>query len=330
MRFDLLARIGYTLPGGSVTMKIDLRSVLGKQLIVFDGGMGTMLQAAGLPAGVQGETWNLDEPEKVLRIQKAYAAAGCDVLTANTFGANRLKYARTGRSVEETVQAGIRIARQALAEGRPEDLCRVRGDGWVALDMGPTGQFLEPLGDLSFADCVEVYAEMVRAAEAMRTAQENREEDCGGADLILIETMIDLEETRAAVTAARENSDLPVIATVTLEKNGRMLLGADLEEMAETLEEAGADALGLNCGFGPENMLEHLKTLRKLTELPVLITPNAGLPRKEGDRIVYDIHPEEFSVLMKEIVAVGANAVGGCCGTTPAHMEAVVRSVRDE
>lgn len=304
-------------------MNGDLRAMLGKQLIIFDGGMGTMLQAAGLSAGVSGDTWNLDHPEKVYEIQKMYAAAGCDVLTANTFGSNRLKYGRTGRSTTETVQAGIRIARQALEDGRPAALRESRGPGWVALDIGPTGQLLEPWGDLEFGECVEVYAETVRASEAMRAEDGSR---CG-ADLVLIETMIDLEEARAAVTAAKENSDLPVIASVTLEKNGRMMLGPDLPEIAETLEEAGADAIGLNCGFGPEIMLEHLKALRPLTELPLLITPNAGLPRREDGRTVYDVRPDDFAAVMERIVSSGANAVGGCCGTTPEHMSALIKKM---
>ncbi len=206
-------------------MKTELRSVLGKELIIFDGGMGTMLPAAGLPAGERGEIWNLDHPEKVFEIQRAYAAAGCDILNSNTFGANRLNHARTGRSVTELIQAGIRIARKALREGRPEERRQKLGDGWVTLDLGPTGQFLEPLGDLAFDDCVDVFGEMVRASEAMRNG-EAAGEQCGddGADLIMIETMIDIEEARAAVTAARENSDLPVFLTVTVSQNDRMLM----------------------------------------------------------------------------------------------------------
>ena len=162
---------------------------------------------------------------------------------------------------------------------------------------------------------------MVRASEAMHAEDGSRAE----ADLVLIETMIDLEEARAAVTAAKENSDLPVIASVTLEQNGRMMLGPDLPEIAETLEEAGADALGLNCGFGPEIMLGHLKGLRPLTKLPLLITPNAGLPRRENGNTVYDVHPDDFAAVMEQIAFAGADAVGGCCGTTPDHMSAAIR-----
>ena len=286
-------------------MRKDLRERIGKEWLFCDGGTGSFLQARGLQGGELPELWNISHPEVIRELYESYLKAGCDIFNANTFGANLLKYPE---NLEEVVEAGVKLACEA------RDLCG-REDAYIAIDIGPTGKLLEPMGDLSFDEAVRIFSATVNAGVK------------AGCDLVLIETMIDLEETRAAVTAAKENSDLPVIASVTLEKNGRMMLGADLPEIAEKLEEAGADALGLNCGFGPEIMLEHLKALRPLTELPLLITPNAGLPRREEGRTVYDVRPDDFAAVMERIVSSGANAVGGCCGTTPEHMSALIKKL---
>ena len=276
---------------------------LGKRIVLLDGAMGTQLQARGLAPGELPETWNLTRPEDVQAIHEAYLAAGADVVTTNTFGANALKY---GEDAAAVVRAGVEIARAAV---------RKAGRGLVALDLGPTGRLLRPYGDLDFADAVALYAQ---AAEAGRAA---------GADLALVETMSDAYELKAAVLAAKE-AGLPVLATVTLDEAGRLLSGADVQVVAALLEGLGVMAMGMNCGLGPREMLRQMAALRAATDLPLLVQPNAGLPREEGGVAHYNVSPEEFAAAMAEICGAGAWMVGGCCGTTPAHIAAMAAACR--
>ena len=277
---------------------------LGKRIVLLDGAMGTQLQARGLAPGELPETWNLTRPEDVQAIHEAYLAAGADVVTTNTFGANALKY---GEDAAAVVRAGVEIARAAV---------RKAGRGLVALDLGPTGRLLQPYGDLDFADAVALYAQ---AAEAGRAA---------GADLALVETMSDAYELKAAVLAAKE-AGLPVLATVTLDEAGRLLSGADVQVVAALLEGLGVMAMGMNCGLGPREMFRQMAALRAATDLPLLVQPNAGLPREEGGVAHYDVSPEEFAAAMAEICGAGAWMVGGCCGTTPAHIAAMAEACRE-
>ena len=277
---------------------------LGKRIVLLDGAMGTQLQARGLAPGELPETWNLTRPEDVQAIHEAYLAAGADVVTTNTFGANALKY---GEDAAAVVRAGVEIARAAV---------RKAGRGLVALDLGPTGRLLRPYGDLDFADAVALYAQ---AAEAGRAA---------GADLALVETMSDAYELKAAVLAAKE-AGLPVLATVTLDETGRLLSGADVQVVAALLEGLGVMAMGMNCGLGPREMLRQMAALRAATDLPLLVQPNAGLPREEGGVAHYDVSPEEFAAAMAEICGAGAWMIGGCCGTTPAHIAAMAAACRE-
>lgn len=277
---------------------------LGKRIVLLDGAMGTQLQARGLAPGELPETWNLTRPEDVQAIHEAYLAAGADVVTTNTFGANALKY---GEDAAAVVRAGVEIARAAV---------RKAGRGLVALDLGPTGRLLRPYGDLDFADAVALYAQ---AAQAGRAA---------GADLALVETMSDAYELKAAVLAAKE-AGLPVLATVTLDETGRLLSGADVQVVAALLEGLGVMAMGMNCGLGPREMLRQMVALRAATDLPLLVQPNAGLPREEGGVAHYDVSPEEFAAAMAEICGAGAWMVGGCCGTTPAHIAAMAAACRE-
>ena len=275
------------------------------EIILLDGGMGTMLQAAGLPIGGQPELWNLTQPETVTAIHRRYVEAGSRVLYTNTFGANRFKAAGCGRSVRELVEGGVRCARAAAA-GR---------DVKVALDIGPTGRLLEPLGDLGFEEAYAVFREIVAAgAEA-------------GADLIVIETMSDLNEMRAAVLAAKENSSLPVWATMTFEATGRSFLGVTVGAMALTLTGLGVDALGFNCSLGPKELLGLVRELREWTELPLILKPNAGLPDPATG--AYHITPEEFAAELSQAPALGVSILGGCCGTTPEFIRAAAAALRD-
>lgn len=273
-----------------------------KKPLFFDGAMGTMLQASGLLPGEPPEFWNMEHPDTLLKIHSAYLEAGADILKSNTFGANRCKLEGRRYSVQELISGGVSLAREA---------CRIAGHGRVALDIGPVGKLLKPLGDLDFEDAVSAFREMVLTGEK------------AGADCILIETMSDIYEAKAAVLAAKENSTLPVFVTMTFDGSGKLLTGGDLSVMAAVLEGLGVDALGLNCGLGPRQMLSLTEELRRLTSLPILVNPNAGLPREENGKTVYDITPEEFSQAMGKIVQAGACMIGGCCGTTPKHISAM-------
>ena len=263
------------------------------EIILLDGAMGTMLQAAGLPMGELPEVWNLTHPEVVADIQRRYVEAGSRVLYTNTFGANRLKAARCGHSVAELVAGGVRCARTAAGEER------VR----VALDIGPIGQLLEPLGTLRFEEAYELFKEQVVAgAEA-------------GADLIAIETMSDLYEVKAAVLAAKENCDLPVWVTMTFEQSGRTFVGVTVPAMALTLTGLGVDAMGFNCSLGPQELLPLVEELRQWTDKPLILKPNAGLPDPATGE--YKISGAAFARDMLAALPLGVRILGGCCGTRP-------------
>lgn len=283
-----------------------IREEIGKRILFFDGGMGTLLQEQGLQAGELPETWNLKNPEPIIQIHKAYLAAGADIILANTFGANRFKY---GGDLEKIVTAGVANAKKAVAKSGKK--------AYVALDIGSTGKLLKPMGTLDFEEAVGVFAEIIRVGEK------------AGADLILIETMSDTYELKAAVLAAKENSTLPIMATVIFDESKKMLTGASPQVVVSLLEGLGVDALGINCGLGPKQMKEIVKELLKYASIPVIVNPNAGLPRSENGKTVFDVGAEEFAEDMEEIVTMGAWFAGGCCGTTPAHIQAMVEKCKE-
>ena len=276
------------------------------EIMILDGAMGTELQAAGLPLGGVPEVWNIEHPEKVTDIHRRYIEAGSQVVYANTFGANRLKMAKTGYSVQTLIVAAIGNARAAVIEaGKPETK--------VALDIGPIGRLIAPLGDLSFEEAYDIFAEEVRAAK--------------GADLIVIETMTDLYEAKAAVLAAKENSDLPVFLTMSFEANARTFTGTSVEAMALTFSDMGVDGIGMNCSLGPEELLPMVKTLYTATKLPIVVKPNAGLPDPATN--TYNVSPEEFGAIIRKMLPYGVKVVGGCCGTSPAYIRELTRVVRE-
>lgn len=283
-------------------------SILGefaKRILIFDGGMGTMLQTRGLKAGETPELWSIDRPEDVRAIHAEYLAAGADVVSTNTFGANPEKLKHCSHNTGEIVAASVRLAKEAIALSGKK--------AYVALDIGPTGKLLKPLGELSLDDACALFAETIRAG-----AQ-------AGADLVLIETMSDTYEVKAAVLAAKENSNLPVMASMTFDADGRLLTGGDVEAACTLLEGLGVDAIGMNCGLGPQQMAALVKEMRAATDLPILVQPNAGLPEQREGRTVFPVEPEEFAEDMFSIYQAGAWMLGGCCGTTPAHIAAVAR-----
>lgn len=266
---------------------------------LLDGAMGTMLQAAGMPVGQLPELWNIQHPEIVTNIQRAYVEAGSRVIFANTFGANRHKLSGSGYDVEAVISAGIRAAREAAGD-EP-----VR----VALDVGPIGQLLEPLGTLSFAEAYDIFREMVTAGER------------AGADLIVFETMSDLYEAKAAILAAKEHTNLPVWVTMTFEATGRTFVGVTVPAMSMTLTGLGVDALGFNCSLGPKELLPMVEELAHWTNLPLILKPNAGLP--DPSTGAYTITPEEFAEEMVQAAKLGVTIMGGCCGTTPDFIKAL-------
>ncbi|OUO32088.1 homocysteine S-methyltransferase family protein [Olsenella sp. An293] len=269
----------------------------GEELLLFDGAMGTQLQERGLAAGELPELLCLTDPEKISEVHAAYVAAGADVVTTNTFGANATKLGDAA-NVEEVFAAAVSCARAA----RPR---------YVAADIGPTGQLLEPMGTLAFDDAYELFARQVRAADA------------AGADLFVIETMADLAEAKAALLAVRENSDLPAFVTMTFQEDGRTFLGTTPEVAAVTLSSLGADAVGINCSLGPRDVAPLVERMLPWTSCPVMAQANAGLPRVVDGETRYDVGPEEFAVCVADMLDAGVGVVGGCCGTTPAHVAAL-------
>jgi len=276
---------------------------LGKELIFLDGAMGTMLQEKGLGAGELPERWNESHAEEVIDIHRRYFEAGADIVLMNTFGANRIKFEGSAEELKRVIFKAAENAREGarlgIHDGRPFG---------AALDMGPTGKLLEPFGDLSFDDAYEAFRETAVYGEE------------AGADLIEIETMSDTYEIKAAVLAAKENTSLPVFATMVFDETGKLLTGGDVAAAAALLEGLRVDAIGVNCGLGPDQMLPLLHELRKYTSLPVIVKPNAGLPVQRDGKTCYDVMPEMFAASMAELVRNGACVIGGCCGTTPEYI----------
>ncbi|HUV04208.1 MAG TPA: homocysteine S-methyltransferase family protein [Armatimonadota bacterium] len=274
--------------------------------VLCDGAMGTMLQAHGLPAGACPELWNVERPDAIAQIHAAYIEAGSRIISTNTFGANRLKLAPYGiaERARELNSAGVAIAREVAG---PEI--------FVAGSIGPTGEFLEPLGNLSFGEAVEAFAE-----QAVAQAQ-------AGADVILIETFSDLEEAKAALAGAL-SSGIPCFCTMAFDTGGRTMMGVDPVAAVVELTKAGASGVGANCGLGPTETLEIIRQMREASSGIVIAQPNAGLPRLVEGRTVYDSTPEEMASYAVEFARLGVNIIGACCGSTPEHIRAMAASLQ--
>ena len=287
---------------------------LGKEILYFDGAMGTRLQAAGMKPGELPEVWNITHGDIVADIHASYVRAGANILKSNTFGANALKMQGSGYSVEEVVLAAFENTRKAFRDaGRAgQSVPGVSEDKqFTALDLGPTGKLLAPFGDLQFEDAVALYAETVRAGVKAK------------ADLVLIETMSDTYEAKAAILAAKENSDLPIFVTFTFDKDGKLLNGADVETAVLMAEGLGVDAVGFNCGLGPDLVAKLMPRARAVTCLPLIANPNAGLPVEKEGKTVFTTGPEEFAEYMLDVYKEGASVLGGCCGTNPEYIRLV-------
>ena len=279
---------------------MNVNTLLESGFLMLDGGMGTMLQAGGLEMGGIPEMLNFTHPELIQSIHRAYIDAGSDVVYTNTFGANRLKMAKTGKSVQEIISAAIQNARAAAGEKT-----------LVALDIGPIGQLLEPTGTLKFEEAYDIFREQIEAGK--------------DADLYIFETMTDLLEVRAGVLAAKECGDKPIFVTMSFEENGRTFTGCEISAMALTLEGLGVDAIGVNCSLGPVELVPIVQELCRWTTLPVIVKPNAGLPDPITGK--HEFAPERFGACMKPFAEMGAVIFGGCCGTTPDHIRAAAQQL---
>ena len=282
---------------------------LGKELLFFDGGMGTLLQKEGLKPGELPEIWNIEHSDVIQNIHKSYFEAGSNIVLTNTFGANIIKFHSDAYSLREVVEKAVENVREA-AKAALHD----KKEYYVALDVGPTGKLLKPMGDLAFEDAYNAFKEVMIHGEK------------AGVDLIHIETMSDTYEVKAAVLAAKENTKLPVFATLIFDEKGKLLTGGDVPSVVALLEGLHVDALGINCGIGPVQMIPILKGIAKYTSLPIIVKPNAGLPKQKNGETYYDVSPELFAEALKEIVQNGACVIGGCCGTTPEHISAMVQT----
>ncbi len=271
--------------------------------LYFDGGFGTMVQSRGLPAGTPPELWNIERPEVIEQIHRAYAEAGSHIITANTFGVNADKY----ENYEALIFAAIQNARRAA---KPFG-------AFVALDIGPTGKLLKPYGPLDFEDAVEIFAKSVRAGLK------------AGADLCIIETMNDSLETKAAVLAAKENCNLPIVATNVYDESGKLMTGADPLAMVALLEGLGVDAIGINCAFGPDKMAPILEQILRHASVPVAVQPNAGLPYLKDGKTAFPLSAEDFAAQTARLAEMGATLLGGCCGTTPDYIRALIAKTKD-
>jgi len=283
---------------------MDIKNYLKDNIVYLDGGMGTLLQKEGLGIGVLPETLNLTHPEAIQKIHRDYFDAGSNIVNTNTFGANTLKFSKD--ELEKIIKAAFENARQA------RDTAHGTQEKWIALDVGPTGKMLKPYGDLDFEDAVSIFSETVRLGVKY------------GADLIFIETMNDSYETKAALLAAKENSDLPVFVSNAYSDNGKLMTGAAPHAMVALLEGMGADAIGVNCSLGPKALSGVVREYLRYSSLPVIMKPNAGLPRAVEGKTVFDVLPDEFSDEVTALIKEGVRIAGGCCGTTPEYIKALV------
>lgn len=286
---------------------------LSEKILYFDGSTGTMLQSMGLEQGVLPETWNITHKEQIINMHKNYLLAGSDVINTNTFGANSFKFnENTSFTLEQIVTAAIENAKEAISQTN-----FLNRDRYIALDIGPLGKILEPLGDISFEDAVNAYKEIIKIALEL------------GVDVINFETMNDCLETKAAVIAAKEICDLPIFVSNVYDENHRLMTGADVKAMVAMLEGLRVDALGINCALGPKQMIPVIKEFVKYSSLPVIATPNAGLPKVKNAKTVFDVEPQEFALDVKEMINLGARIVGGCCGTTPEYIKRLTEITSD-
>ncbi|MBR2714845.1 MAG: homocysteine S-methyltransferase family protein [Ruminococcus sp.] len=292
---------------------MDIRKRIENEIVYIDGGLGSTLIEMGLPSGMAPEKWNVKESENIIKLHKDYIDAGAMIITTNTFGANVLKIEDDEYTLEELVISAVKNAKEAIRRcGKKQG-----EDVYVGLSVGPCSKLLKPLGDLDFEDCVSAFSKTIKiGADA-------------GADLIIIETMSDTYEAKAALLAAKESCNLPVFVTVTYDEKGKLMTGASPKAVIAMLEGLRADAIGINCGLGPKQMKEIVEEYVRFSSLPIILSPNAGMPKTVDSKTVYDIDENEFAMHMREYAMMGVHGLGGCCGTTKEHIKKVVELTKD-
>ncbi|OGO36685.1 MAG: hypothetical protein A2W35_21120 [Chloroflexi bacterium RBG_16_57_11] len=276
------------------------------KLLIADGATGTMLMSAGLPAGSAPELWNAERPEQIVALHRAYLEAGSQIILTNTFGGSRIKLDKFGMGdrMRELNLAAASLAKQAS-----------QGSAFVAGDIGPTGELMHPMGPLTYEVALRAFAEQAAALAE------------GGVDLIWVETMTDLSEAKAAVAGARQVTDLPVFCSLSFGRKGRTIMGVSARQAAQELWPIGLDAIGANCGEGVEMIPEVLRQMREvLPNAPLIVKPNAGLPKLVAGQTTYDLSPDDFALRMKEFIALGAQVIGSCCGSSPAYIATLRRT----
>lgn len=295
----------------------DFKELVQSKIIIVDGATGSNLQKKGMPTGVSPEKWMLENPQALIELQKEFLEAGSDILFAPTFTANRIKleeYGLTDR-IEEINQGLVELSKKAIEEYRK--VSKSSRNIYIAADLTMTGNMVYPLGTMSFEELVEVYKEQLSYILP------------AGVDLVVVETMMNLQECRAALLAVKESSDLPVIISMTFQENGRTLYGTDPKTAVMVFQSMGADAIGINCSTGPDRMKGILQEMKEYAYVPIMVKPNAGIPKLVEGKTVFPMDPEEFAVEMEKLIEAGADIVGGCCGTTPEHMRLLVKKVQN-
>jgi len=298
-----------------MNIKEEIKEQLNKRALLLDGAMGTMLQAHGLKSGECSEEWNISHPQVVQKIHQEYIKAGADVILTNTFGANRVKLSsfNSQDDVIEINRSAVKIAKEAIKSIKEPERKVL-----LAASVGPTGKILEPYGPLSLKEVYENYKEQIAILEKI------------GVDLIILETFYDLEEIKTALKAVKENTDLMVIASMTFDKNLKTVYGVNPERAVIALENEGADAVGANCGTGPEVLYKVLKIMKKASKTYLMVEPNAGMPELVKDKVVYPTSPEVMADYTEKFVKLGLNLIGGCCGTTPLHIKAMSPKIKNK
>ncbi|MBO5439850.1 MAG: homocysteine S-methyltransferase family protein, partial [Clostridia bacterium] len=283
---------------------MNIQKLINNGFVFIDGGMGTQLQEKGLKAGEIPEEWNITNSQVIEGVHRAYFEAGANIATANTFGANPIKTDK----YEEYILSAIENAKRA----------KTGENQLIALDIGPTGKLLAPIGDLDYEDAIEAFSKVVRAGVK------------AGCDLVIIETMNDPYELKSAIIAAKENSSLPIFATFVLDERGKTITGCDIPAMVAMLEGLGVTALGVNCSLGAKQLKQFIPKIVENSSLPVIVSPNAGMPCVHEGKTCYDSTPEDFACKMKEIADMGVRILGGCCGTTPEHISLLTKALKDK
>ncbi len=306
-KFNFLSIDSKKIKIGLYMTEKELYQIIQEKIIILDGATGTELQKKGMPKGVCPEKWVVENPSVLIQVQKEYKNAGSNIVYACTFGANRLKLEEFGleNEVYSLNKRLVEISREAVGN-----------DVLIAGDLSPTGKFVEPFGDLPFEEAVNIYKEQVKALLA------------GGVDLFVIETMIDIQETRACLLAIKEECDLPIMVSMTFGEDGYTLTGTDPVTALITLQSLGATVVGCNCSTGPDKMIEVIKKMKPYAKVPLLAKPNAGLPKLIDGKTVFDMKAEEFSSFTQEFVNAGVNLLGGCCGTSPEYISLVSKKAK--